>query len=620
MRGHALVMGCQTYGLTGVLGDAERVAEALGTLGLEVSRCVGAEATRERLLQACRRLIDACGPDDAAVLYYAGHGAWSPEPGVGFQFLVPVDFDRSTEEDFRGITSLELSGLLEALTARTRNVTVVLDCCFAARMFRGLDLVPRALPQVPLPLVRAHVQRLQARNVPLGGRHLESNPHAVRLVASALDAPAYEYTNARGVRTGLLTDAFLEVLAEARGLRVTWGQFGRRVRERVLARCPPQRPELEGPSRRWLFQLEEAEQERSLAYYPEHNRHWLRGGRLHGVHLGDEYAVMPLGAPGPEEGQALALARVIEVLGGTCRVELDRRMGGTLPTGAPAFPLRTVQPRRPVAVEAPREAGDAFFPRLHEGLLASALVRPTAEDETAPLLACVQRGDRGVDVFDQGGDRVVQPLPPMPSRVGEVVRVLEFLARAQALRELEDGDGAERLLEPFELEWGRVRAGQALRLPSAGACLHTQERIYVRFQNRSRARLHVSVLDVGVGGLITLVSASQPSGLVVGAERSELLGARMDGTLVGLPLEWPGATPPEGVRPESLVIVVSDVPLDLRPLETSLQRTTRSPPPTLEQLLQGGGGGKRSGSPGRRASVRYAVRHIRFWLDPRSAS
>ena len=598
MRGQALIIGSQTHGLLGVLGDAERVADALGGLGFQVARCVGAQATREGILQSCRRLLDACSPGEAAFIYYAGHGARSPEPEAGFQCLVPVDFDFSTEDDFRGITSLELSGLLDGLTAKTRNVTVVLDCCFAARMFRGLDLVPRALPELKPPAVRAHLRRLQSQGGRLGGAHVESNPHAVRLVASALDEPAYEYTNARGVRTGLLTDAFLETLGEARGLRVSWGQFGRRVRERVLARCPLQRPELEGPGRRLLFQLEALEQDSALAYYPERNRHWLRGGRLHGVNAGDEYAIMPLGSLGPDTRQALALARILEVQAGFCRVELERRSHAVIPTGAPAFLLRSVQPRRAVVLEGPWDASGPLGSSMREGLQASSFVRQVSGEEPQPVLARIRLGERGVDVIDPAGDRLVHPLPPTARGVPEVVRAVELQARAQALLELESASAGERLEDWLDIEWGRVLIGRASRLPTAGACLHVGERIYLRLRNRGRVRLHVSVFDVGIGGGITLLNTSQPSGLVLGPERLETLGFRPDGTPVGLELEWPAAVPREGARPESLVIIASDTPVDLRLLETSGTRAV--PPPS--------GGVHR---------VKYAVKHIRFWLDPK---
>jgi hypothetical protein len=596
------------------------MADALGALGFEVARRVGAEATREGILQGYRCLIETCTPGEAAFVYYAGHGAWSSEPGNGFQFIVPVDFDRSTEEDFRGITSLELSGLLAELTSKTPNVTVVLDCCFAARMFRGLDLVPRTLPEVPLPVVRAHLTRLQAGGVALGGPHVESNPHAVRLVASALDEPAYEYTNARGVRTGLLTDTFLEVLDEARGLRVSWGQLGRRVRERVLARCPQQRPELEGPGRRLLFQQEELAQELALAYYPERNRHWLRGGRLHGVHLGDEYAVMALGSLGPDMGRALALARVVEVLGGSSRVELELRSGSVIPAGSPAFLLRSVQPRRAVVLEGPWEANGTFHLCMREGLQASPFVRQISGVEQEPVLARVRLSERGMDVLDSGKDRIVHPLPLTAPNVLEVVRTLELLARAQALRELESGEEAHPLANWLEVEWGRVLSGRAVRLASAGACLHAGERLYVRLHNHGPSRLYVSVFDIGVGGCISLLNTSQPSGWVMGPGRVETLGARPDGTLVGLELEWPAAVPREGARPESLVIIASEVPVDLRLLETSGSRLVRAPTSPLEHILHGlRAGGTRAVSPQGRSArpVRYAVKHLRFWLEPR---
>jgi hypothetical protein len=620
MRGQALIIGSQTHGLTGAIGDAQRVAETLGGFGFDVSRCVGLDATREGILQSYRRLIEACAPDEAAFVYYAGHGAWSPEPGRGFQFIVPADFDQSTEEDFRGITAPELSGLLQELTAKTRNVTVVLDCCFAARMFRGLGLMPRALPEVPLWAVRAHLARLQARGVVLGGPYVESNPHAVRLVASAVDEPAYEYTNMLGVRTGLLTDTFLEVLQEARGLRVSWGQLARHVRERVLARCSLQRPELEGPSRRLLFQLEELEQDPALVYYPERNRHWLRGGRLHGVHLGDEYAVMPLGALGPDRDRALALARVIEVQGGCSRVELEQGAGVSLPTGAPAFRIRFANPRRTVMIEGAWGPSSPLWLQLREELEASAFVRQAMEGEQEPVLAHVRLAEEGVDVLDRERDRIVHSLPPVVESVREVVHAVEVLARAQTLRELDSGEGAKWIDQALELDWGRVEKGRQVRLPTAGSCLRPGERIYLRLRNGGRSRLYVSVFDVGVTGTVTLLSTSQPSGLVMGPEWVEWLGAHPDGTLAGLELEWPEGIPREGERPETLIIIASDTAVDLRLLETSGHRSVGAAGSPLERLLHQLwlGGTRAAASPrGEARPMKYAVKRIGFWLDPR---
>jgi len=101
----------------------------------------------------------------------------------------------------------------------------------------------------------------------------------------------------------------------------------------------------------------------------------------------------------------------------------------------------------------------------------------------------------------------------------------------------------------------------------------------------------------------------------------ETLGVRPDGTLVGLELDWPAAVPPTGgERPESLVVIVSDAPVDLRLLETSGSRLVRATGSSLERLLRGlVVGTTRAASPqgGGSHLVKHAVRHIRFWLDPR---
>jgi len=121
-----------------------------------------------------------------------------------YQFIVPVDIEEPTDDDFRGITSLELSALLAQLTRKTKNATVILDCCHAARMSRDLDLVPKAWPRPFFVGIAAHLAELAAQGISLDAVDVESNPDAVHLVAAAPDESAYEYTNAAGQRVALL--------------------------------------------------------------------------------------------------------------------------------------------------------------------------------------------------------------------------------------------------------------------------------------------------------------------------------------------------------------------------------------------------------------------------------
>ena len=121
---------------------------------------------------------------------------------------------------------------------------------------------------------------------------------------------------------------------------------------------------------------------------------------------------------------------------------------------------------------------------------------------------------------------------------------------------------------------------------------------------------------------MTLLSTSQPSGLVMGPEKVELLGGRLDGTLAGLELEWPAAVPREGERPESLIIIASDTAVDLRLLETSERRGLWAASSPLERLLEQlriAGTRAATAPQGESPTMRYAVKRIGFWLDPRPA-
>src|SRR5678815_4432447 len=88
---------------------------------------------------------------EAAVVYYAGHGFHEQVPGqpAPMQCIAPFDYEASTVDDWRGITSWELSIKQKQLTDVTRNVTTILDCCHSSLMSRsaaGRRAIARALP------------------------------------------------------------------------------------------------------------------------------------------------------------------------------------------------------------------------------------------------------------------------------------------------------------------------------------------------------------------------------------------------------------------------------------------------------------------------------------------
>src|SRR5262249_14168498 len=107
MAQRALVLGSQIEGLRGVNNDSQRMAAMLDARGFAIDLRLGAAASRAGILAGYDQLIAASEPDDAAVVYYCGHGyhACVPKEGRSWQCIAPTDLREGTVSDWRGITA-----------------------------------------------------------------------------------------------------------------------------------------------------------------------------------------------------------------------------------------------------------------------------------------------------------------------------------------------------------------------------------------------------------------------------------------------------------------------------------------------------------------------------------
>jgi hypothetical protein len=217
MARRALVIGSQVGSLQGVHNDVAAISHFPRALDFAVDARIEQDASYIGITEGYKRLIAGHGPDDTAIIYYAGHGGLAPGlDGTGrLQFLVPTDCE-TVEGEFRGLFAFELSVLLAELTAKGRNVAVILDCCHAATMSREVnpsrkaDLVPRALPRV---IVEGVAERLKSLAPMLAQVPPEGNRDAVRLVATEASLSAYEGLDERGQPGGIMTGAALRMTA-----------------------------------------------------------------------------------------------------------------------------------------------------------------------------------------------------------------------------------------------------------------------------------------------------------------------------------------------------------------------------------------------------------------------
>ncbi len=625
MARNALLIGPRTGDLQGVGNDVQAMATALRAWDFGVTPCVGDDATRAGILAAYEQLIAEAEPDDAIVVFYSGHGGYCLPPEhertaslpSRIQFIVPSDFDESQPGDFRGITDLELSGLLARLTERTRNVTVVLDCCHAAHMSRDPDRTVKAL-SVPASyaLLSAHLDRVRRQDPDLRRRLAwEGNRDAVRVVACAPEQSAYEYAVAEGRSMGMLTEALTGALTEARdgGRTVSWATVVERVRSQVLTIMPTQRPEVEGPAQRLLFERTETDTVATLAVSAEGSRLRLAGALLLGVRPGDEFVVMPPDSTGPDERTKLGDVQVEKIVDGAAWGRFRPRQPDTaVPLGACAHRSRMAAPALPVRVPAsdPRSAD------LVRAMGAATLVRVAEPDERADVEVRIDEAG-ALTVHDRVGP--LHPAsPPDAPGIARVVQDLKRLAQAHLLRRLAEEPGGG-LATPLEIEFGVVRGGTA-HPATPDRPLYLDEPIYVKVRNGGPDVVWVSLLDIGVAARITLLNTSSPSGVRV-EPGGEYVFGRDDrtGELPGARLEWPAGLDRGSPRPETIVVLATSEPVDMRVLEQRglVRDAARRGGSSLENFLdQLRTGLSRDVVPPAPSGLRFAVRTIDFELVP----
>jgi uncharacterized caspase-like protein len=191
-RKRALLIGSPFGDLRGPLNDAELMTTVLEEQGFEVVKCCGTQATSDNIRSKWRHLINQSSAGDAVVIYYSGHGGIA-DCGRGtlaangdyndtrpwrYQFIVPMDFDQASEgRDFRGILDIELSQLLNTTTEKTKNVTLILDCCHSGRMARqpgyGDQARPKSLARVYHHDIFKYIEQCRSQGRLLEKTHLE---------------------------------------------------------------------------------------------------------------------------------------------------------------------------------------------------------------------------------------------------------------------------------------------------------------------------------------------------------------------------------------------------------------------------------------------------------------
>jgi hypothetical protein len=565
---HALLIGIDCYlpnelpggvsydSLTGAVRDTERVAQFLRrTLGIPDARLTTLTArdrgdgtpaepadhwpTYENVVSAFQAVTAAAAPGDQVHVHYSGHGGRAktafPElrgdAGVDEAF-VPMNIGQS---EARYLRDVELSRLLAAMVDKGLIVSVVLDCCHAGGMTRGVSRArvrgsrqvdTAARPTGSLAGSRDELlamwpesARTRSRGSARAPVQLPEPEGYTLLAACRPQEEAYEDWFDDTGSAGALTYWWLDSLRDL-GPGLSWKILHERIYAKIHAHFETQTPQLQGEGDRVVFGSARVEPHYAALVvevedYGAERRVRINAGQAHGLAAGARFAVYPPGStafrdPSTAGAARQALVRLTDAGAVSSWAAITKRLTpAPIEQGAQAVLLGsgTAQLVRKVGVVRTGVAPDSHAARaldaVEAALAGSGWIEVSADGRGIAWQVAVN--DLGeLEVWDSAGV-VIRNLRP-PLRIDEadaapkVARRLEHLARYTAVRTLHNHDSASPIARGLE-------AQLVTDVAAAGSppVLAIGDRVALRIRNRSSRVLNVAVLDLRPDWSVTQV-------------------------------------------------------------------------------------------------------------------
>lgn len=512
MPARALLIG-SGYGGLPVDPGVDRVAAWLHTRAFapaELHRLTGAAATRAQILAGLADLAARDHGDAPVVVYYAGHGYLYRSGGdadgydhIATPLLVPVGLRRTAAGIQYGVLAHEFTRALQAIAARARNLTVILDCCHAAAMLH-LDAAPDSITT----LDNLHTPNNLHTPDPLA--------HVVVLTASSAGGRAH----VDPVRESLIfTDALLAAVARC----PTWDAALADARGQVQAVFPAQQPGLFGPRFRRPLGLDEQLPAGEL-FHVEHapdGPPMLLAGAARDLHLDDEFDLLDLATTTYGPADILATARPADLRVDRCRLVPD---AGPLPRRN--CYARRSRRGRPPALDLRPLLGHPLHAPLRARLPELGLV--PADDTPRPCIGRLEPAHDRLHVRDPLGELVHTDILAAPDP-DALARCLRRLDRWHDLsRWLRADSSARPLRRYYGLEWRPEPRDPARAAMTRG------DHLTVTLHNldRGESELHVQALRVRPDRSVLAWSGAAES--LVARQRHDLR-LRLDDPGDGLP-------------------------------------------------------------------------------------
>lgn len=502
--------------LTGGLNPVH-IEKLTATAGNEQASAIPIEPPRywptyENVTSSLRRVTELASPGDFVYIHFSGHGTrGTPNRKYSNRStgdLALVLFDQMHKDGVRYLWGPELAQLIKYMVDKELVVTLVLDCCFSASVYRWGDPDNRFLPfdpevdaSFPLDIHKSLDSQVDVsgdRDASMLPNWLISPEWYAILVACGPNEEARE-PRFDGERHGALSYCLLRTLTECGGLM----SRHKDIYDHLCAKFqsyklkPNQNPVLYGNKNLSFFghsRLGGSFATTSVVVKKDGGFE-LPAGEAHGVSAGDQFILRPAdySERNVTTAQNSAVANVAQVRGLTSILELSDATSILPRTGWIASALTKSALRRfNVRLDDNLPYRNEWVMGQAEGLL------PIHDDEDKSPYAfhVVKDGDE-YEIRDDSNERI-DNLPRMPCGEMDVSRVFDILghlARYRLVKELTNNSPVEAFVQSFCAQI-TTRSGETFN----PGCL-----INVKHDEKARFTLTLEVKSIGHDNLYVYV-------------------------------------------------------------------------------------------------------------------
>lgn len=304
----ALLIGVDKYPfvnqLNGCVNDVRAMKLLLtskfGFPALQVKTLEDEGATRKAILDGLHELVNVTQAGDVVVIHYSGHGSQIADhsgaevDGLD-ETIIPYDY-HNVQGGAYPITDKQIAGALKALSAKTKNITVVLDCCHSGGGTKALEFGLRVITKDTREALRNDDFITTERSAITAAPLKDDHSAYVLLAGCRSDQVSYEVGIAAGQYHGIFTYNLVNVLQRSTG-QMTWQEVMEAVKTQVRQAHDDQSPQLEGLNKNsFVFgDVYDQKQAYITAQPAGGNLIKLDGGQIYGFTVGSTFDVYPKG-------------------------------------------------------------------------------------------------------------------------------------------------------------------------------------------------------------------------------------------------------------------------------------------------------------------------------------